>query len=113
VHSPDASCLVTLTRSWKEAGLWITRAKVKAHGEEGHTFYVMDSSGGAPDVAKVRAACQASGGRLQAMPESGTSAGGGAPPPPPLRAGDDPNRFYFAFLQRQWDGQAPDSATSL
>ncbi|WIA38412.1 hypothetical protein OEZ86_001738 [Tetradesmus obliquus] len=45
--------LADLTAAWKEAGLWITRAKVRAYGDHGHTLYVMDSNGQPPDPRKV------------------------------------------------------------
>jgi hypothetical protein len=64
VQQMDAHALASLTRAWKEAGLCITRAKVRAYAEDGHTLYVMDQAGGPPDPAIVQAACARSGGRL-------------------------------------------------
>ncbi|MEW5313526.1 MAG: hypothetical protein WDW38_005087 [Sanguina aurantia] len=53
--------------AWRDAGLWITRAKVRAHtgsSSAGHTFYLMSHTGGVPDVGSVQRACQSVGGRL-------------------------------------------------
>lgn len=57
----------TWLQAWRDAGLWITRAKVRAHtgsSSAGHTFYLMSNSGGLPDVGSVQRACQGIGGRL-------------------------------------------------
>jgi hypothetical protein len=67
VHIQQSSqhCLTDITVAWKNAGLWITRAKVRAYAENGHTLYVMDSNGHPPDPHKVQDACMLSGGRPQ------------------------------------------------
>ncbi|KIY96854.1 hypothetical protein MNEG_11109 [Monoraphidium neglectum] len=127
-------CLADLTRAWKEAGLWITRAKVRAFGENGHTLYVMDANGQPPDPRKVQQACQNSGGQLQADLTGGLSPPGYMLPPGlkpsaaaaqqvagsvsiPQGGGGGPGgdgataKFFYTFLQRTWDG-SPSSMTS-
>lgn len=103
VQSVDHHCLSSLTTAWKEAGLWITRAKVRAYCENGHTFYVMDASGAPPDMRKVQMACQRSGGKLQGVQEQQFF---------PTTNGKVDHKFLFAFLQRTWDG-SPSSLGSL
>lgn len=126
--------LADLTAAWKEAGLWITRAKVRAYGDHGHTLYVMDSSGQPPDPRKVQAACQAGGGLLQGpieglpvgvspsavgmmgaaaaaavvgkVPEAGVAAGPGSIVP------GSGAKFFYMLQQRVWDG-SPSSFASL
>lgn len=136
-HSPTASSahlgqnwLADLTAAWKEAGLWITRAKVRAYTDHGHTLYVMDSSGQPPDANKVQAACQAGGGQLRGPIEGiavGTSPSGmmpvlnGAMESASAKAADGATnglvpgtgaKFFYMLQQRVWDG-SPSSFTSL
>ena len=94
VHSVDRfGCLAALTRVLKEGGLAVTRAKVKTFAvnqSSGHTFYVMDASGAAPDKDKVEAACKQIGGHLVEAGDEARSASSGK------------HRFSFSFLNRQW-----------
>lgn len=94
VHSVDRfGCLAALTSVLKQTGLAVTRAKVKTFAvnqSSGHTFYVMDSSGDAPDRDKVEKACQQIGGHLVEVGEEARSASSGQ------------HRFSFSFLNRQW-----------
>ena len=76
VAQTQQHCLADLARAWSDAGLWITRAKVRAFAEDGHTLYVMDASGRPPDPRKVARACQLSGGQMAA-----DLTGGGLSPP--------------------------------
>ncbi|KAI8467573.1 MAG: hypothetical protein J3K34DRAFT_523655 [Monoraphidium minutum] len=94
-------CLADLTRAWKEAGLWITRAKVRAFGENGHTLYVMDASGTPPDPRKVQQACQLSGGQLQADLTGGLSPPGYSLPPGVKPGGVTPQAHAQAQAQQQ------------
>lgn len=95
VHSVDRfGCLAAVTTVLKHGGLTVTRAKVKtyaANNSSGHTFYVMDASGGPPDKRAVEEACVKIGGRLVEPGEEeklGASSEGG-------------HRFSFSFLHRQ------------
>ena len=94
VHSVDRfGCLAALTRVLKQTGLAVTRAKVKTFAvnqSSGHTFYVMGSSGDAPDRDEVEKACQQIGGHLVEVGEEARSASSGQ------------HRFSFSFLNRQW-----------
>ncbi|KAK9829031.1 hypothetical protein WJX72_003510 [[Myrmecia] bisecta] len=94
VHSVDRfGCLAALTRVLKAANLSIMRAKVKTYAvnnSSGHTFYVMDASGDAPDRAMVEAACSQIGGKLVESIEEERSASSGN------------HKFSFSFLNRQW-----------
>lgn len=125
--------LADLTAAWREAGLWITRAKVRAYTDQGHTLYVMDSNGQPPDHKKVQAACQAGGGQLKG-PAEGIPMG--VSPPSVVAAmnaavvatatskkavevpglnGVMPGagaKFFYMLQQRVWDG-SPSSFTSL
>lgn len=98
VHSLDRfGCLAALTRVLQQAGLSITRAKVRTFAtsnSSGHTFYVMDAAGGPPDRYKVEAACREIGGKL-------VEAGGD--PSKSAQALGGSHRFSFSFLQRQWN----------
>ena len=108
VHSVDRfGCLAALTDVLKQAGLAVTRAKVKTFAvnqSSGHTFYVMDSSGDAPDKNKVELACKQIGGHLVEVGEEARSASSGQ------------HRFSFSFLNRQWqkgwngEGSSPSSS---
>jgi UTP:GlnB (protein PII) uridylyltransferase len=99
VRSHDRfGCLAALARQLQQAGLSVTRAKVRTFAtsrSSGHTLYVMDAAGGPPDRARVQAACQAIGGQLV---ESEDLAEGKALP-------CDSGRFSFSFsfLNRQWN----------
>jgi hypothetical protein len=131
--------LADLTAAWREAGLWITRAKVRAYTDHGHTLYVMDCSGQPPDPRKVQAACQAGGGQLHGPAEGlplGASprsilaglpmqavGGAGAGAAAKAAGGADAAggngvlpgtgaKFFYALQQRVWDG-SPSSFTSL
>jgi hypothetical protein len=108
--------------------------QVRAYSAEvGHTLYVMDSSGKPPDPARVQAACQASGGRLvtTGLEGGGLSAGGSGGGMAPTPTGVSPSAaaagavaaaaakqggagaaFYYAFLQRNWEG-SPSSLNSM
>jgi hypothetical protein len=130
VQQTSQHCLRDLTVAWKTAGLWITRAKVRAYHETGHTLYVMDSSGQPPDPKKVYEACQACGGKLQEgwdgagtpvmlpsplmtprEPGGGDRGGGAAGGGGGVAAGSGANaRFYFGF-HRNWEG-SPSSLQS-
>lgn len=133
VQQTHDHCLSALTAAWKSAGLWITRAKVRAYSENGHTLYVMDANGQPPDPKKVQQACQAGGGLLQgglnandtSPPKLSTpsfiSMGGTEGTSPPAAGvvgglpGEPPGagvKFFYAFLQRNWDG-SPSSLTSV
>lgn len=97
VHSVDRfGCLAAITRELKSAGLTITRAKVKTYASNnssGHTFYVMDRSGGPPDNReRVEDACVQIGGRLVEPGEEEKLA----------ISGSGSHRFSFSFLHRQW-----------
>lgn len=105
MHALDQHCLADLTRMLHDAGLWISRAKVEIHGEEGHTFYLIDPAGGAADKRKVLAACQQTGGR------GNSYKAGSTPPNLPAPNPADPARFYFSFLERSWRG-SPNMAGS-
>ncbi len=58
------SDLCALTSVWRDFGLCVTRAKVRALGGAPgeHTFYLCDASGRPPSDAVVQAACQQIGG---------------------------------------------------
>ncbi|KAG2444350.1 hypothetical protein HXX76_001106 [Chlamydomonas incerta] len=78
-----ASDLPALTAVWRDFGLCISRAKVRAlAGAAGeHTFYLVDRNGLPPADTVVQAACQQIGGVRLARPDAGllgTSAGAGA-----------------------------------
>lgn len=94
VHSVDRfGCLAAVTGVLKQCGLTVTRAKVKTYAtnnSSGHTFYVMDASGGPPNKAAVEAACIKIGGRLVEPGEEDK-----------LCASSDGHRFSFTFLHRQ------------
>ncbi|KAL3142750.1 hypothetical protein ABBQ38_003051 [Trebouxia sp. C0009 RCD-2024] len=108
VHSVDRfGCLAALTSVLKQTDLAVTRAKVKTFAvnhSSGHTFYVMDSSGDAPDRDKVELACKQIGGHLVEAGEEARSASSGQ------------HRFSFSFLNRQWqknwngEGSSPSSS---
>ena len=108
VHSVDRfGCLAALTDVLRQADLAVTRAKVKTFAvnqSSGHTFYVMDSSGDAPDKDKVEVACKQIGGHLVEVGEEARSASSGQ------------HRFSFSFLNRQWtkgwngEGSSPSSS---
>ncbi|KAF6256626.1 hypothetical protein COO60DRAFT_1296103 [Scenedesmus sp. NREL 46B-D3] len=125
-----ASRLCDLTAAWKDAGLWITRAKVRAYGDHGHTLYVMDRDGQPPDPRKVQSACQAGGGKLQG-PQDGLPLGvspstvnvlGTAAAAVGSKAAQQGEagvvvpgagaKFFYMLQQRVWDG-SPSSFTSL
>jgi hypothetical protein len=127
VQQTSQHCLRDLTVAWKTSGLWITRAKVRAYHETGHTLYVMDSSGQPPDPKKVFEACQACGGKLQEgwdgagtpimlpspmlTPREAGGGGGGGAGGGGVAAGSGANaRFYFGF-HRNWEG-SPSSLQS-
>lgn len=67
----DKHTLASLTQAWRQAGLWITRAKVRSFASEAgaHTFYLLDEHGNLPDPAKVQAACDSIGGCLRPQGE--------------------------------------------
>ena len=143
VHIQQSSqhCLTDITVAWKHAGLWITRAKVRAYAENGHTLYVMDSSGHPPDPRKVQEACMLSGGRPQqgwdgtlinsspplqqpapAVKPQGTDVAAAAAAVAAATAAAEASglpqgagqgaKFFYAFLQRNWDG-SPSSIPSV
>ncbi|KAK9812463.1 hypothetical protein WJX73_001778 [Symbiochloris irregularis] len=88
-------CLAELTRVLHAADLSVTRAKVKTSAvnkSSGHTFYVMTSSGNAPDRQKVEALCSRIGGKLVEVGEEERS----------LSPADSAHRFSFSFLHRKW-----------
>lgn len=88
-------CLTALASQLHQAGLSVTRAKVRTFATSnscGHTLYVMDAHGGPPDRARVQQALMQCGGKLV---ESTELADGKSL----LRDG---HRFSFTFLQRQW-----------
>lgn len=136
-HLPSANSshlgqnwLADLTASWKGSGLWITRAKVRAYTDHGHTLYVMDSNGQPPDPKKVQAACQAGGGQLKGPAEGipmGVSppgvaaamnaavAASAAGKAVEVQNGVVPGagaKFFYMLQQRVWDG-SPSSFASL
>lgn len=108
VHSVDRfGCLAALTDVLRQGGLAVTRAKVKTFAvnqSSGHTFYVMDATGAAPDKDKVEEACKQIGGHLVEAGEEARSASSGQ------------HRFSFSFLNRQWhkgwngDSSSPSSS---
>ncbi|KAL6767525.1 hypothetical protein ACKKBF_B35580 [Auxenochlorella protothecoides x Auxenochlorella symbiontica] len=83
--------LADLTRVLSEAGLSITRAKVRTYvnsNSSGHTFYVMSKSGQPPDRTRIQEVCTRLGGNLvEAGQESQSSSLGS-------------HRFTFSFLNR-------------
>jgi predicted amino acid-binding ACT domain protein len=101
-------CLAALTRQLEQAGLSVTRAKVRTFAtsrSSGHTLYVMDAAVGPPDRERVQEACQSIGGRLVEVEDDGQG--------PPA----DSHRFSFSFsfLNRQWNttwGGSPTDAFS-
>ncbi|PRW60951.1 uridylyltransferase [Chlorella sorokiniana] len=95
VHSLDRfGCLAALARVLHQAGLSVTRAKVRTYAtskSSGHTFYVMDAKGGPPDKARVEAACREIGGQLVEAGQEARSSSLGS------------HRFSFSFLARNWN----------
>ncbi|CAL8463116.1 g2650 [Coccomyxa elongata] len=102
VHSVDRfGSLATLTGVLRDAGLTINRAKVKTNAANnvcGHTFYVMDASGAAPERAAVERACQQLGGHLVEAGEDVT-AGCAAP-------------IAFSLPSQQWRSNWSGAAAS-
>lgn len=107
VQTVDHHSLAQLTQAWKEHSLWITRAKVRAYAASGgHTFYVMDASGGPPDVKRVQAACSQVGGKLHQAGQVDNS-------PTPLVLSGGYNFLYsIGVMQKNWDG-SPGSLPSV
>eukprot|EP00775_Hariotina_reticulata_P005371 gene5371-5606_t len=145
VFPPATGChlgqnwLADLTAAWKEAGLWITRAKVRAYTDHGHTLYVMDANGQPPDHRKVNAACQAIGGAMHGPAEglplgvspprlagvinsnvapAGNAAAGkvtgevGAAGGAASALQGQGAKFFYMLQQRVWDG-SPSSFASI
>ncbi|GFR50883.1 hypothetical protein Agub_g13173 [Astrephomene gubernaculifera] len=77
-----AGDLPSLTAVWRDFGLCISRAKVRALGGSAgeHTFYLVDHNGRPPADTVVQSACQQIGGVRVARPDGagGTPPGGGA-----------------------------------
>ncbi|CAL5228986.1 g12223 [Coccomyxa viridis] len=103
VQSVDSfGCLAALTAVLRDAGLTITRAKVRtnaAHNMCGHTFYVMDAGGSAPQRSTVEAACAQLGGQLmEPSPNQGPLSSSGT--------------ISFSFMGQQWRSSWGGSAGS-
>lgn len=84
-------CMATLTRQLFEAGLSITRAKVRTFAtsnSSGHTLYIMNAVGGAPSNESIERALLECGGKaIQEATHDGTPLVNSHP-------------FSFKFLQR-------------
>ncbi len=83
---------------------------MRPYSDNGHTFYLMDASGGPPDSEKVKKACALSGGRQQAI-KAGEQPSS-LPTPVPAKLSHD-HKFFFTFLQRTWDGSPSSFGTSV
>lgn len=86
-------CLAGLARQLLNAGLTVTRAKVRTFAtskSSGHTLYVMDAHGGPPDKHRVQESLILCGGKLVDNSSDGKA------------ALIDSHRFSFSFMQRQW-----------
>lgn len=104
-------CMAALTRQLHEAGLSVTRAKVRTYAtsnSSGHTLYVMNAKGGPPDREQLQNALLNCGGKavdIHDMSDGRT----------PLV---DSHRFSFTFLQRgkpntSWGGSPESMGFSL
>lgn len=108
-------CMTLLTRRLFNAGLAITRAKVRTHAtsnSSGHTLYIMNSDGQPPTNEAIEKALLDCGGLLTPSPPavSGSSSrsmsgsvGNGMPGSPGVNSTPlvDTHPFSFKFLQRE------------
>lgn len=114
VHSlPKSGYLIFFLRALNQAGLCITRARVRsqANGQtKGHTFYVMGTDGSMPYRSKVEAVCISFGGKLVVMGESDSCSEDDGDTGPPM------HKFCFSFLDRhpnsEWESSSSTSTVS-
>mmetsp|Transcript_9972 Transcript_9972/g.21294 ORF Transcript_9972/g.21294 Transcript_9972/m.21294 type:complete len:599 (+) Transcript_9972:309-2105(+) len=130
VTTYDGYDIGIITQVFRDANLWITRAKVRPF-TSGHTFYLLDGkTGGPPDLQTVQTACQSIGGRLlngDKLPPSAAGSQNGKKPGPAAAAaaaaaannaaiaagnGNGAYKFGFAVLMREATGNSPSSITS-
>lgn len=114
VHSlAKTGYLIFFLRALNEAGLCITRARVRSRANgrtKGHTFYVMSADGTVAYRSKVETACNMFGGKLVVMGESDSCSEDDGD------AGPFTHKFCFSFLDRhanqEWEASSSSSTAS-